>query len=284
MKSHTACPDFSLLSQFLDHELKKGEEAKIKRHLEECSDCHAKADRIGQIEGMVRAELTGSSSQLSPQPRSPECLSPEIVSGYVQRTLPAEEEAQAEKHLQMCDQCLSEVMGAFQVSSLLTATELEPVPATLKARVESLWGRQAEEERTAPFSLLVIQIAKKGLQLLEKHLVPPLLTIEELLAPAPVYRSEKRPPALDLRIDAEQAEIRVTAVQEEEGIALKMTFFGSGQKTLAGQRIFLRRTGRSIFSARTDREGVLRVSRLEPGIYEVICPEIHTTFQLELRS
>jgi hypothetical protein len=57
----------------------------------------------------------------------------------------------------------------------------------------------------------------------------------------------------------------------------------SGQR-LADQRIFLRHHGRSIFSARTDAEGILRTPRLERGVYEVSCPGIGTSFRLDLRG
>lgn len=97
-------------------------------------------------------------------------------------------------------------------------------------------------------------------------------------------RSEENLPALNLRLDAGQAEIRLTATQEGEGLALTLTLLSAEQKTLAGQRIFLRQHGRSIFSAKTDNGGTLRIPRLEPGIYEVACPGIAVTFQLELRS
>lgn len=284
MNNHTACPDFSLLSQFLDHELGKEEEKKIRQHVEACPECHAQVGRIGQAKGMMRAGLTRSPSRHSLRAPSPECLSPEVVSGYIQHVLSDKDAIRAERHLEACDVCLNEVMGAFRVSSSLASAKREPVPATLKARVASLWESPPVEEKAVSLSRLVIQIARKGLKLLEQHLAPPLLDVQEMLVPVPAYRAEEGLSALNLRIHAGQTEIGVTAIQEGEGMALKMTLLGSEQEALANQRIFLRQGGRSIFSARTDQEGVLRMPHLEPGIYEVTCPGIHTTFQLELRS
>jgi hypothetical protein len=215
---------------------------------------------------------------------SPECLSPEFIAAYVQRVLADEENARAERHLQSCDACLNEVTDAFRISASLTAAEREPIPAMLKVRVASLWENPAAEEKTVPFSRLVIRVAQQGLKLLAQHLTPPLLDVQEVLAPLPAYRAGEGSSALNLKINAGQAEIRATAVQEREGVILSLTLLGAGQQTLGGQRVFLRRHGRSVFSAKTDHAGVLRMPLLEAGIYEVACPGIQTTFQLELHS
>jgi len=283
MKNRTACPDFSLLSQFLDHELEEEEDKKIRQHVEACPECRAQVGGIERAEGTVRAELAKSPARLSLRKSSQECLSLEIVSAYVQRVLSAEEGVRVERHLQACNACLSEVMEAVRISSSLASAKREPVPTTLKARVASLWESPPVKEKAVSLSRLVIQISKKGLRLLEQHLALPLLDVQEILVPMPAYRSEEGPSALNLRINTGQTAIGVTAVQEGEEVVIKMTFLGAEQEGLAGQRVFLRQHGRSIFSARTDGEGVLQVPRLEPGIYEVACPGIDTTFELELR-
>jgi anti-sigma factor RsiW len=277
------CPDLSLLSQFLDHELGGAEEEQIKQHLESCPACRAQVERIERTEGLVRVVLTRSLPRYSMGRPSPECLSLATVSAYVQRVLRAEDEATAERHLHTCDACLHEVRDAFRIVSSLASAHREPVPAPLQARVAALWEGSSAREKTIVFSLLVIEIAQKGLRLLEQHLAPPLLDVQELFVPMPAYRAPESPSILNLKINCERAEIRATLAQEGDGVALKMTLLDAGQQTLAGQRVFLRQHGRSIFSARTDQAGVLRMPRLEPGIYEVACPGIPATFQLELR-
>jgi len=205
-----------------------------------------------------------------------------VVSAYVQRLLTPEEGEQVERHLHTCGACLNEVIEASRLSSLMIAAKKTPVPAALRARVAALWEHPAAKEQPTSFSRLVIQVAKKGLSLLEQHLVPPLLDVQEILAPLPAYRVGEAPAALNLRLTTEQTEIHATVVQEEEGLALKLSLLSAAQEGLAGQRVFLRRQGRAIFSAKTDQAGVLRMPRLEPGIYEVACPGINAAFQLEL--
>ena len=75
-----------------------------------------------------------------------------------------------------------------------------------------------------------------------------------------------------------------TAVPEGTGLSLSMTVVGLRETQFAAQRVFLRQGEKSIFSACTDREGVVRIPHIEPGAYEFSCAGIQTTFQLELRA
>ncbi len=282
MTDHTTCPDSALLSQFLDHELGVEDEASIKQHISNCPTCQTKLERTSQAEKHAWSAYQRAAFRLPLKSPSQECLSPEIVAAYVQRALAAEDQKSIEKHLHACDACLSEIMEAFRIVSSLTTTLKESVPAALKAQVASLWESPQEKEQIGSFSRLVIQLAQQSLKLVAQRVVAPLTNIEEMLVPVPAYRTENAPSILNLRIKTGQAEIRAFAAQEGKSIALKLTFLSSEQNALAGHRVFLRQHGQSIFSARTDVEGALLLPSLEPGTYEVSCPGIQTTFQLEL--
>jgi hypothetical protein len=110
------------------------------------------------------------------------------------------------------------------------------------------------------------------------------LDVQQMLSPLPAYRTDQAPQVLDLQIRAGEAEIKATASQEGDGISLQLTLVDNKRAALAGQRVFVRQDGRSIFSARTDSEGSLRTPHLQPGLYEVTCAGIEATFQLELRA
>jgi len=215
---------------------------------------------------------------------SPSCLAPEIIAAYIDRALSREEALRAENHLQTCDWCVEEVAEATRMVAALATPTRFSVPNALKQQVAAGWEPSRIEKTTTALSRLVIQVAKKGMALIEQHLAPPFLTVEEVLAPAGAYRTTEGTTTLDLNIKTEQTEIHVTSVHEGEGMSLRLTFLDLTQEALAGQRVFLRQQGMPIFSAKTDPQGVLRTPHLEPGLYEIDCPATQATFALEVRS
>jgi hypothetical protein len=118
-----------------------------------------------------------------------------------------------------------------------------------------------------------------------RHLVPPILGVEEFLLPAPAVRAPDQADGLGFVIRGPAAHIRATLVPAGEAVDLTLTVLdGTSAEVLAGVRVSLRQHGRTIFSARTDDAGVLRLPQLIPGVYEVACPGIHTIFRLDLRT
>jgi hypothetical protein len=147
-----------------------------------------------------------------------------------------------------------------------------------------MWQSSASSRQASSCSRLVIQILQTGLQLIEKELVAPLRDVQSSLTPLPAYRTDQTAAPLSLHIDTGSTTIKAVVSKEGEGVALRLTLLNPGQEGLSKQRIFLRQRGRSLFSAKTDREGMLRMPHLAPGTYEVACPGIPAAFQLELRS
>lgn len=283
MTTDTVCPDFPVLSQFLDHELESEETKRLELHVASCAACRTQVRHIERAESLARTRFVQSLLQPVSLAPSSECLSPETISAYVQRMLVADKGKQVEKHLQTCNGCLSEVMEASRLSAALAVQPNVVVPTTLKARVAALWQAAPAEAQPVSLSRLVIQIAQKGLRLLEENLVAPLLEVQPVFAPAPAYRAGDNLTVLNLKIDAGQTVVDVTVVQEGTGVALRLTFRSAEQEILTGKRVFLHQHGSAVFSAKTDADGFLRTPRLEPGLYAVSCPETQTGFELELR-
>ena len=277
------CPEFSLLSQFLDDELGEMQGKEIYQHIETCPECRTRIVQVESAENKLRAVFDEPTAQLWTDAFTPACLSPEQISDYVHEALSDQTNVKAEQHLQICDLCLTEVQKAFHHNFFLTSTERRAVPPALQARVTALWNRSPEQERS-PLSRLVIHIARKSLQLIEQRVVAPIRDVEELFVPLPVYRAEGKASILNLKIPVDQAEIRATIAGGEHGVELQMTLLNAEQEALVGQRIFLRQHGRAVFSAKTDDAGILRTPTLQPGIYEVSCPGITAVFQLELQT
>ena len=279
MKRGAACPDFSLLSQFLDQALGEAEAQQLRQHLETCPECRSHVTQVQQMEGAARIELA-SSSPLPLPARSQKCLSPMQIVSYVHRALSLEEQRRFEQHLHTCNVCLKEVVDTVTIMSASSVTKNDPLPTSLEAQVAAQW----QKPQPASLSRLVIQFAQQTAQLLEAYLVAPLLEVEEFHTSPLAFRSGANAAALKLEIVAEQVRVRVTIVQEENGLALRMMLLGPKEQPLAGRRVFLRRQGKVIFSAKTNKAGILQIPRLESRLYDVQCPELDLVFQLEIRS
>ena len=285
MSTNTPCPTPLLLSQYLDHEVESSTAQEISHHVETCAQCQTTLQQLERVDEGMKTMVSKAPVLATPDHApSPDCLAPEIIAAYIDRALSREESIRAENHLHTCDWCVQEVTDATRMVAALATPLRVPVPHALKQQVAAGWEPSRREKTTTVLSRLVIEVAKKGMALIEHHLAPPFLNIEAVLAPAGAYRTAEAMTTLDLNIKTAQAEIHVTSVQEGEGMSLRLTFLDLAQEALVGQRVFLRQQGKPIFSAKTDQWGMLRTPHLEPGMYEIDCPTTQATFALEVRS
>jgi Putative zinc-finger len=275
-----SCPDLLALSQLLDGELPAAEAATLRQHTGGCAACR---DRLVRLErtGALAQRLLVAPPAAPVRPAAGDCLAPEDVAAWAERVLPAAAFRAAEAHLGTCDACLADALGVVRTMAGLDAGPGLPVPESLRARVASRWGIA---EEVASLGGIVVRVARAGVELLERHVIAPLLDIEAGLVPAPALRADDEGEALGFRIRAPRAEIRATMVPEGDAVGLTLTLVGEDEQGLAGQRVLLRRHGRSIYAARTDAAGALSLPRLDPGVYEVSCPGIDTAFRLDLRT
>jgi hypothetical protein len=274
------CPDLLLLSQLLDDELPlTPDAAAVRSHADACAACRDQLARLDRATSAARAWFVVHEPAPAGTP-GPGCLTPGGIAGWAGRALAAGELRAADAHLERCDTCLEEALAARRMVAALDLGATRPVPDVLRARVASRWQPAA-----APRSLteLVLRVARTGVALIERHLAAPILDVEELLAPAAAVRADEGGGAVSFRIRAPEAEIHATIVPDGEAVGLSLSLLGANELALEGQRVFLRRHGRSLYSARTDASGALRLPRIEPGVYEVSCPGIGTSFRLDLR-
>jgi anti-sigma factor RsiW len=269
-----------LLSQMLDGELSSIEAASIQPHLDACTACQDRLRELRRVTNAGRLAMATAGSGPGEAPRR-DCLAPDRLAGWVAGQLPPDDVRSVELHLAGCGFCLDQALDAVRLMQKLDAGPALDVPATLRARVASRWSAPPSDEQS--LTAVVIRIARAGLTLVERHLAAPVLAVEELTAAPSTVRADERTEAVSFRILAPEAKIHATVVTEGDAVGLSLTLLGSGDDALGGQRVFLRRHGRSIYSARTDAAGALEMPRLEPGVYEVACPGIGTSFRLDLR-
>ena len=240
----------------------------FRHHSQECASCSAELQHWTKLEKTLRAVGQEIST---PHPAE------ELLAQFHNRpqSLTEADRHSIAQHLQGCPTCgtAMSLLASFDFSRIQQwVDEAQPSPGS-------------GEKKAGVFSRLLIQLAGTGIRLLESHLVPPLREVQEMLAsPTPAYRPTEEPAAVNLHLSTDHATITVTAVREGAQIALTLTFRDADQAALTGQRVFLRRRGRSVFSAKTDGNGELRTPRLKPDNYEVACPGLKTTFQLEFCS
>ncbi|NOT53167.1 MAG: hypothetical protein HOP18_01040 [Deltaproteobacteria bacterium] len=237
----------------------------FRRHAQECPSCSAEIQHWTMLEKTLRAV----GQDLRDTHPAEELL---VQFHNRPHSLTEADRDTLAQHLQQCRPCETAV-------SLLASFDFSRIHQWVAE------AQSAPEKKESAIPRVIVQLAKAGLRLIESHLVPPLLDVQELLtSPTPAYRPTEEPATVNLNIATDQAIITVTVVREEEQIALNLTFRDASQIALAGQRVFLRRQGISVFSAKTDTNGELRPPRLKPDTYEVACPGLKTTFQLEFRA
>ena len=274
-----SCPELVVLSQLVDGELPPSDAAALRAHVGGCSRCGASIERLRQATDAARVALHA-------EPRSggatgPGCVQPERLAGWASRALVAEEMRAVEAHLDECDGCLADALAMSRVTARLDAGPTLAVPATLRERVASRWASAPVEES---LTALVVRVARAGVALVERHVVAPILDVEALPLAAAATRAAGTADGIAFRIRAPQAEIRGTIVTTDGAVGLTLTLLGTAEDALGGQRVSLRLHGRTIYSARTDAAGALEMPRIDPGVYEVSCPGIGTSFRLDLRA
>jgi anti-sigma factor RsiW len=273
-----SCPDPPVLSQLLDGELAPSEATAIRLHVDGCPACRARLDGLERATAAARVAMAGDRAGPGAPPDTG-CVAPDRLAGWAARALPPDDLRSVELHLETCATCLEHAREMIRWMTKLDAGPTLAVPAALERRVASRWTDAPQDES---LTALVLGIARGGMTLLERQVVAPVLAIDELPAAAAVRAGEPTE-TFSFRIRAPEAQIRATVFSEGGALGLTLTLLGSDEDALGGQRVFLRRHGRSIYSARTDAAGALTMPGMKPGVYEVSCPGIGTSFRLDLR-
>jgi hypothetical protein len=273
-----SCPDPLLLSRLLDADLDPPEAAAIRLHVDGCPSCRPRLDALERVTAVARVAMAVDPGAAGAPPDT-DCVAPDRLAGWAARALPPDELRSVELHLETCATCLDRAREMACWMTKLDAGPTLAVPAALEERVASRWAAAPPDES---FTALVLGIARAGVTLLERHVVAPVIAIDELPAAATVRAGEPTE-TFSFRIRAPEAQIRATVFSEGGALGLTLTLLGNHEDALGGQRVFLRRHGRSIYSARTDAAGALTMPRMKPGVYEVSCPGIGTSFRLDLR-
>src|SRR5262245_57373577 len=139
MTSTPSCPEFSLLSQFLDGDLEKSQAHQLSQHVRSCQYCRAQIGDLKHAQEWERVALSALQSPISQSISPTSCLPPETLFSYAQGSLSPTEEQTVDAHILACGVCLSEAREVMRAAADLATVKLQSVPAELDAQVESQW-------------------------------------------------------------------------------------------------------------------------------------------------
>lgn len=278
-------PDILTLLQYLDGELEANEAQRIEQQAITDAEVRSQLERLRQFIAELRTTVDEMSFSASHPPAvSVDCPDLEVIIAYAASALGGPEKSQFEQHLRKCEACLHDVVQHRMVAALAAIGADVPLPVALKAKAEAQWAPPKPA-----LTRLVIQQAKKGLErglaLVERYLVEPVISVLEMPTPQLALRGEAS--VLVINVETEKASVEGTLIQPaNDGLTLTLKLLDADRKPLSKKFVEIREQGKLIFSAETDAQGMLDVSdiELEPGTYEVACPAIQTTFELDVRA
>ena len=134
MTNTPSCPEFSLLSQFLDGDLEKSQAHQLSRHVGSCQYCRAQIRDLEHAQEWERSALSAVQNPVSQSTSSTSCLSSETLFAYAQDSLSPTDERTVDAHILACGVCLSEVREVMRAAADLATVNLQSVPAELKEK------------------------------------------------------------------------------------------------------------------------------------------------------
>lgn len=273
------CPSPELLSRLVDRDFEGVDseaEAGVRAHVPTCEPCQREVSALQEAADALRAGTVAVSASLRAGMPGQDCL----TQGELLSVLDPSPPARVESHLAQCDTCLHEATALLRTRAQADGSAVA-VPVALAERVASRWGSREE----ASISAIVVQLGRAGLELVRRNVVAPLLEIEPSALPVPVRSgAEAARTPVRFHLKAAAGSIEATAFPDGDAVRLELALRDASGESLAGERVYLRQNGRSLFSARSGEDGRVQLPRIEPGSYEVSCSAIDTTFRIDLRS
>ncbi len=277
------CPEISVLSAFFDGELEKDQNQRVQFHAQSCSACADRLKRFDAVDQLLVGHL-GEAMTTSNSSRRADCVTPEVMTSYFHDLLSGEEKKQVEAHLDLCDDCLSEFASLAKAEMRMEQSKTEPLPNALRERVKAFWTK--EERAKEPILRLAVRLASEGLEIIRDSLFPHEVSMQEVFAPAGVYRATPKsslPSGVLLKRDLPGIQLSVLLEWEKADRAgLRIKIANEKSNPVAGQRVLLRQEKVFLCSERTDADGAVTITNLEPGVYQLGILTLDKEFYVDL--
>ena len=282
------CLDTETLCQYLDNELDAPARDVVETTLSHCEHCADQLQSLQQHDTMLQNAWQGAAPTEVP---SCSCGDASQLSGFVSRELPEAEMALVEARIRTCEMCLHEVVEMRRMMRLLTSEPLLTVPTELVAKAQAEFAVSSRPSVVEHLGMLVVQVARSGLQFIESLGLPDGLqfAVGGQLAPAGAFRSSptEAEAEANARVDLQQTigdlDLQMQILHEDgETVSLQVGLRKQGQP-LARKRIALLSEGRTRYSNRTSDTGTVEFPRLPLGDYTVRVAQENVETQLVLR-
>ncbi len=143
------CPKGETLSAYLDGELDKRTEPKVKKHLIGCERCSKTLEILKQA-GEVLAK--GHGDFLGGDPKADtNCPEDDVIGAYAEGSLKSQEALRVEEHISSCSQCSRKFASVSEMLSATVEKVATEVPSPLLERAKGL----VRPPRTKLFELAI---------------------------------------------------------------------------------------------------------------------------------
>jgi anti-sigma factor RsiW len=265
------CPDISVLSSCLDRELVEDENARVKAHIQSCASCAGQLKKLESADGILLSNLRRP-MRLSENIHREDCVKAETIISYFHGLLSPEETRRVESHLDLCDACLQELSSLAKTEARLGQSRAEPLPDSLRERVEAFWRK--DEKARELILRVAVRLIREGIEVVRDSLFPQAVSFQEVFATAGAYRDAlpkgSSPSGVLVKRELPGIQLSLLVEWEKENRAgLKVKAEDEKLSPLGGQRVYLRQDQVLLHSERTDADGRVVISNLEPGAYQL---------------
>jgi len=108
---NTPCDRTELVPAYAEGEMSGEERRSFEEHLASCEECSRALEQYRSLSGVLRDAARSE----RPRKTSSDCLDPEVLAAYADRSLEDDERAVVERHLANCPRCLSEVAELWRI-------------------------------------------------------------------------------------------------------------------------------------------------------------------------
>lgn len=269
------CPNDEMLSMYMDRSLESPAADALARHVATCERCSQTVrqwETVQQAVGEVwlrHQRGNPDASMASTCPRQADLVN--AVSGL----LTPQERADLDAHLRDCDACLVQMRALRRTVRWLRQEHWLTPPEPLRRRARSAIVGSEIRSGIREITRVVLEMAQRGLKVLEASWGPTTLDLQiiTLSAPVPVLRAQggvgEGEQAVDIRHLEGDIALHITLIPEAPN-TVRLSLRAQKQNAPLSQALVtIRREGRTVCARRLSVVGEMQAFQLTAGEYTI---------------